>query len=252
MAEKLYGTVLLKAKQILDYLAQTPEAPTLSVLAHHLDISKPTIYKIIQTLEYCGYVRTIETGDQKAYRLGTVFLRYAQAVNDSVDIVEIATPFFKTLRDQTAETVNLGIEQDDKIVLLSKMESTHSIKLVSVIGGTMNMYSSAMGKAILATYSAPRLADYFQRVHFEKLTPNTIVDQATLRKDLAAIKERGYAIDNVENQSGVYCLGFAIVAHHRTYGAFSISTPEFRLTADKRATFVKLGKRIQKLIQQHL
>ncbi|MCH3923009.1 IclR family transcriptional regulator [Limosilactobacillus sp.] len=252
MTEKLYGTVLLKARQILDYLASTTEAPTLSELDEHLNISKPTIYKIIQTLEYCGYVRTIVNGDQKTYRLGTVFLHYAQTVNDSIDIVEIATPFLKTLRDQTAETVNLGIEQDDKIVLLSKMESTHSIKLVSVIGGTMNMYSSAMGKALLATYSPQHLANYFQRVHFERLTPNTIVDQTALQRDLAAVRERGYAIDNVENQPGVYCLGFAIVAHHRTYGAFSISTPEFRLTTDKRTAFVRLGKRTQKLIQQHL
>lgn len=252
MEEKLYGTVLLKAKQILDVIAQASDGITLNDLNNNLDITKPTIYKILQTLEYCGYVRVVLVGGEKFYHLGTVFLRYAQAVNNSMDIVEIAKPYLKKLRDRTAETVNLGIVEDQSIVLLAKMESTHSIKLVSVIGGKMHMYSSAMGKAILATYSPGKLNDYLAGVDLKKITSRTITDQAALIKNIAETRQRGFAIDNVENQAGVYCLGFALTANGRVYGAFSISTPEFRLTEEKKKQFIELGKQTQLAIETHL
>lgn len=250
--EKMYGTVLLKAKRILDCIAQTDAGMTLSELDGQLDISKPTIYKILKTLEYCSYVRVVFVGDEKVYHLGTIFLEYAQAVNDSIDIVEIANPFLKKLRDQTAETVNLGIEEDNAIVLLSKMESTHSIKLVSVIGGTMHMYSSAMGKAILATYSREQLLSYANQVEFQQMTPKTVTSKEALLATIDETREQGYAIDDVENQAGVYCLGFSLVANGQVYGAFSISTPEFRMTAAKKKKFVELGKQTQAQIEDHL
>jgi DNA-binding IclR family transcriptional regulator len=252
MENKLYGTVLLKAKQILDYIARTKDGVTLNDLSKNLDISKPTIYKILKTLEFCGYVRVVFVGEEKFYHLGTIFLQYAQSVNDSINIVEIANPFLKKLRDETAETVNLGIEEDNSIVLLSKMESTHSIKLVSVVGGKMHMFSSSMGKAILATYSQEQLDEYLATVEFQKMTENTITNKKDLIADLEKTRAQGFSIDNVENQPGVYCLGFTLTANGKVYGAFSISTPEFRMNAEKRDQFIALGKQIQQEIEQHL
>lgn len=252
MENKLYGTVLLKAKKILDRIARSSEGATLSTLSKQLDISKPTIYKILKTLEYCGYVRVVLVGEEKVYHLGTVFLEYAQSVNESIDIVEVARPFLKELRDQTGETVNLGIAEDNAIVLLSKMESTHSIKLVSVIGGKMHMYSSAMGKAILATYSAEQLADYADRVEYQQMTPNTVTDKEELLATVAQTRQQGYSVDDVENQPGVYCLGFSLVVNGRVYGAFSISVPEFRMTTAKKQQFIRLGKQTQGQIETHL
>lgn len=250
MENKLYGTVLLKAKQILDYIAEAAEAPTLNDLSKNIAISKPTIYKILKTLEYCGYVRV--EGDDKRYRLGTVFLHYAESVDRSINIIEIARPALRKLRDATGETINLGMVQDNSIILLSKLESTHSIKLVSIVGGKMNMYSSSMGKALLAEYPSRKLEKYLATVKPQKLTENTITDRDALIQDLAATRQRGYSIDNVENQPGVYCLGFPLVSQGHIYGAFSISTPQYRITEEKKKKFVQLGKQTQQEILAQL
>lgn len=151
----------------------------------------------------------------------------------------------RKLRDQTAETVNLGINDKNKVVLLSKMESTNSIKLVSVIGGEMHMYSSAMGKAILAAYPPQELANYLKHVHIQALTPHTITDKHLLHEDILRTRQRGYAIDNVENQPEVYCIGFPLVVNGKVYGAFSISIPEYRLTEEKKQHFILLGRKTQ-------
>lgn len=71
MENKLYGTVLLKAKQILDFIANANELPTLNAISKNVNISKPTIYKILKTLEYCGYVH--EVGEEKSIPLRSRF-----------------------------------------------------------------------------------------------------------------------------------------------------------------------------------
>lgn len=251
---KLYGAVLLKAKDILDYLARSTEAPTLNDLSQNLDISKPTILKILNTLEYCGYVSCSELSGNKRYYLGTTFLSYAQKINDSFTIIEQVTPYLKKLCAESGESINLGIPQKDKVLVLKKLDapSEKGIKLVSQVGGTMNLYSSSMGKAILASYTPRQLSQYLSQVSFDKLTANTLDTPDKLKEDLELTKERGYSLDNSENQDGIYCVGFSLIKNGQLFGAFSISTLRYTMTDKKLKKLVDLGKATQKEIVENL
>jgi len=110
------------------------------------------------------------------------------------------------------------------------------------------MYSSAMGKAVLATYNDKQLSEYLTGVTFEKLTAKTIDNEQALLTNLNETRAQGYSIDDVENQPGVYCLGFSLVKNGHTFGAFSISIPEYRMDNKKKEQFVKLGQQTQQKI----
>lgn len=144
------------------------------------------------------------------------------------------------LRDKTEETINLGIERNNKIILVEKLESPRSIKLQSTIGGSMNLYSSAMGKAILATFSSKSLDSYFKSTKMVPMTPHTITTPSKLQKDLNSIKELGVSVDNEENEEEVFCLGASIVRDGQLYGAFSISAPKYRMPQERRSAFVRM------------
>ncbi len=135
---------------------------------------------------------------------------YAQKAIATFNIVRVARPYLEDLRDKTQETINLGIVRDNKMILVEKLESPTSIKLQSTIGGSMNMYSSAMGKAVLATYDAKELQAYFKSHKLTPMTPHTITTPTKLQQDLKTIQELGVAIDNEENEEEVYCLGAAL------------------------------------------
>lgn len=235
---KPYGTVLIKAKDILDFLLATTDPPTLSDISRGLHASKPTILKILGTLESLGFVWRDTT--TKQYFLGTQFVPYAQKAIATFNIVRVARPYLEDLRDKTQETINLGIVRDNKMILVEKLESPTSIKLQSTIGGSMNMYSSAMGKAVLATYDAKELQAYFKSHKLTPMIPHTITTPTKLQQDLKTIQELGVAIDNEENEEEVYCLGAALQKNGELYGAFSISTPKYRLPKERRAAFVRL------------
>lgn len=244
--ENMYGGVLIKGKQIMDFILDAQTAPTLKDISEHVAMTKSTVLKILKTLEYCDFVR--RNDKTKQYYLGTVFLGYAQKVDATFDIRQVALPLLRELRDQTRETINLGIIEDDTITLLEKMESPQSVYLVSRIGGGMNMYSSAMGKAILSLYEPTKLQQYFAEVKMTKLTQNTITKEKKLRDNLNGIRKRGYSIDDEENQPDVYCLGFSIVKEERIYGAFSISIPKYRVKHDKIGEIVAQAKTMQQRI----
>lgn len=244
--ENLYGGVLIKGKQIMDFILEARSAPTLKEISEHVAMTKSTVLKILKTLDYCGFVRRDE--ETKRYYLGTIFLGYAQKVDDTFDIRQIALPLLSELRDQTGETINLGIIEGTTITLLEKMESPQSVYLVSRIGGGMNMYSSAMGKITLSQYDDKQLAHYFSQVELTKLTPHTIINEKQLRQNLAEIKAQGYSIDDEENQPDVYCIGFSIATENKIYGAFSISIPKYRVEAPKLAAMIAQAKVMQQRI----
>lgn len=248
--QPLYGAVLLKAKAIMDFISQTEFPPTLKDISANVTISKPTVLKILNTLEYCGFVR--REGSEKQYYLGTIFLEYADKVAKTFNIKKLAHPYLAKLRDNTHETVNLGIIEHSAITLLEKLESPQSVKLVSRIGGKMHMYSSAMGKAILANYSDKKLTTYLENVQLHALTPNTITEKEALRHNLEQVRSQGYAVENAENQLDIICVGFPLIKNNRVYGAFSVSAPNYRINQTKLQDFIDNGKSTQEEILQLL
>lgn len=244
----LYGAVLLKAKQIMDFIAKWETAPSLKEISDHVSITKPTVLKILQTLEYCDFVRS--SGDPKQYFLSVTFLGYAQKAKESFSLERIAMPFLNQLRDKTTEAVNLGIVKNNEIVLLDRAQSTNTIRWDLQLGGHMNMYSSAMGKAILSCFSEQKVASYLDRTALVKLTKNTITNRDDLLAEIEKTKRRGYALDNIENQDGIYCIGYSIKKNGTVLGAFSISAPVFRMTDDKRQLWIQEGLETQKKIEE--
>lgn len=248
----LYGTVLLKAKNILDIIASSQNGVSLSELDKNLKISKPTILKILQTLSYCRFVKCEGFNDSKKYFLGSAFLDYGRVAKSTFNIVNFARPYLEKLRNVTNETINLGIEEDNYVILLDKIESKQSIKLVSKIGREMHMYSSAMGKTLLANYSRDKLDDYLSQTTMVKITENTIVNPDKLKIELKKIKEQGFSLDKVENQKEIFCVGFPLIKNSQIYGSFSISAPEYRVNKEILTLFINQGKETQQKILAEL
>lgn len=236
--EKPYGTVLIRANDILNYLLNCNTHPTLAEISTGLKFSKPTTLKILNTLELLGWV--IRYDQTKQYFLGTQLISFGDKALASMDLVKIARPYLTELRDKTQETINLGIVQNEHIILIDKLESPMSVKLQSTIGGQMNLYSSSMGKAVLATYKPSHFKDYLATHQLTSLTNHTITSAKKLQEDINLIKQTGFAMDNEENEADVFCLGATIKKNNRLYGAFSISTPTYRLPEERKNKFVRL------------
>ncbi|WP_334352107.1 IclR family transcriptional regulator [Companilactobacillus sp. HBUAS56257] len=248
--KKAYGTVLIKAKYILDYMMDSNAGMSLKDISNGINVSKPTVLKILETMCNQNLIRK-DVYDKKYY-FGSDLIGYGQRAMNDFDISRQVLPFLSKLRDETRETVHLGIEQDDKVVFLQKLESPQSVNLKSKIGGKLNLYCSAMGKALLATKTDDELDQYFSQVTLKQITPYTVTSIAELEKQISLTKMRGYSLDDKENQDEVVCVGASIKKRNKVYGAFSVSTPEYRINDQKITEIITAVINTKELIEETL
>ncbi|HRM20165.1 MAG TPA: IclR family transcriptional regulator, partial [Trichococcus flocculiformis] len=157
--KKPYGTVLLKAAKIIDHLSNSKEAQSLAVIAANTGLSSPTALKILDTLLLIGYVEKDE--QTKRFTLGSALIRHANNRLANLDIIKITEPYLRNLQAGLDETVHLGILDKDEVLYVNKLETQKAIANInSRIGNTNHLYSSAMGKAMLAVFSEEELEAY--------------------------------------------------------------------------------------------
>lgn len=226
MAEKKpYGTVLIKAVQILDYLSQQPESKSLTDISEMTEITLSTAHKVLDTLELIGFVT--RHANKKTYSLGPRLIQIANASFIQFDFVRDTYPALKHLFERVDATVNLGMLQDNEMLYVNKFSKRSStFESVSRIGFTQDLYCSAMGKSILANMSKEERESYIESIDLVPKTELTITDKDELREAVARAGELGYAIDNREAEEKVYCIGTVINNKFTDASyAFSISIP---------------------------
>lgn len=237
MTEKLYGTVLVKASQILDSLSDG-KPKSVQVLSKDTAINPPTISKILSTLEYLRYVsRTVDT---KEFYLGPAMIKFGAARTTTTNLVDLTRPALERLQLLIDETIHLAIPQKNKVVYVNKLEPKHQgIYMTSKIGMARELYSSGIGKAVLGTYDKNELDAYLKGRELKPFTPYTITNEKELISEIAKVKQLGYAIDDEEQEVGGYCIAMPIVNHGRAIAAISISMPKFRLTPSYKSRVIK-------------
>lgn len=209
-----------------------------SAIAQLVELDKATVTRLLRTLIEAGYV--IQDEGSRRYRLTGKLLWLAHGVAARLDLRAIVHPHLTALRDELGETVHLGLLEDLRVVYVDKVEAANSIQLVSRVGQTMPLHSTALGKAMLAVLPEAERELTFARMDFGPRTDRTIRDVATFREEILLTQLRGYATDDRENEPDGSCVGAAIVRPDgRPAGAISISGPFFRV----RDRFSEFGGR---------
>lgn len=232
-----YGTVLLKAAKIMDFLAASDEPQTLQSIAKQTELTNSTALKILDTLLLIGYVQKDQ--ELKKFSLGTSIIRYAIKAMNQLDIKQIAQPHLEELQKNTKETIHLGILDGTSVVYVTKIESNNPVSLTSRIGKTIPLYCSAMGKAMLADQPDAEIEQYLSSVTLEKRTEKTITTNEGFFHEIGKIREQGYAFDDSEHEAEIFCIGTSITLNGKNYGALSVSTPKYRLTDEIKQNMIR-------------
>ncbi|MBU5593794.1 IclR family transcriptional regulator [Amphibacillus sp. MSJ-3] len=232
-----YGSVLLKADAILEFLSQQNQPKRLHEIATYTELTNPTALKILNTLLLIGYVQ--KDPDTKTFSLGPRLIKYANKSLHQISIKQIALPHLEALQEITEETVHLGIHELNHIKYISKIESKKPVSLYSEIGKTIPLYCSAMGKAVLAEFTDEEMRKYLASNHFFQFTENTIMDEKALYAEIDKVKELGYACDDGEHDFEVFCIACSITLNEKNYGAVSVSLPKYRLTDEVLSDLIK-------------
>lgn len=116
--KKTYGTVLIKAAKIMDFLAAAPDQ-SLQEIAQATEMTSSTTLKILDTLVLIDYV---QKSKDKTYRLGIKLIRYANKSIEQIDLSEITLPYFDKLQQTIDETIHLGVLNENEVLYINKLD----------------------------------------------------------------------------------------------------------------------------------
>lgn len=210
----------------------TRETPTLSVtdLQKTLGLSRPTLYRLLQTLEGKGLIRSF--GEPQRFQLAHGAIALGNAALARIDVARVAEPYLLKLWDGTDETVALFVPVSGNLkTCVQEIQSRQALVYTRGAGFTEPMTIGASGKAILA-FAAP--AD--METALAKLEH---ADGEALRAELLRIGRDGYCISVGEIIDGAVAIAAPVFQRDGTVaGSVSIYGPETRLTGAHRDTCV--------------
>lgn len=197
------------------------------------DLTRPTVYRILASLEAEGLIEE----DAGAYRPGARLINLARSALSQTDLRQVAEPELERLRDATGETVHLAVRAGDAMVYVHKIESREVVRMMSTIGTRIPFHSTSVGRAYLSALPEAEARAALEDAGRPAITPHTITGIAPLMQVIGKARALGYAFEDQENEAGIVCFGAPVRSRGGTpAGAISVSVPLFRLGEADRYT----------------
>lgn len=211
-----------------------------SELARRAQLSKSTAHRILSSMENGGAISRVG----KLYRRGSLFTQM-QAPPRRIqhdNLRELLTPHLAELFSSTGLTSHLAVVDGAEVVYLNKLQSMHAVRSPVRIGGRAPVYSTAVGKAILA-FNAPAMR-HLRDIKMVRWTPATVDSVRELSQELSRVRSDGYSLDRGETVPNVRCVAAPVAGPDGKAAAaisvsWDISTAD---TADHTASVVRAAR----------
>jgi IclR family acetate operon transcriptional repressor len=131
----------------------------------------------------------------------------------------------------TGETASLFARRGFEIEATDVALSRHPLRFAPERGIRVPLHSFAAGKSILAVLDDATFETYLAKSERTRFTTSTIVDADLMRREVEAIRARGYAVSREEHAIGVVGIGLAIDQDLSI--SIAIPTPRFNEDAEK-------------------
>lgn len=217
---------------MLSCVAQAGAHVGVTELAQRAKLDKTTTYRLANKLVGLGYLERDAAG---RFGLGLRVLDLGFAYLASLDLRTHALPELRRLREALDGTISLAVLDGVEIVYIERFASKRLQASMPVgVGARLPAYCTAMGKAMLAFLPPHALAALLERMPLTAWTPRTIVSREALERDLAGVRERGYATTDQETIDGLRALGVPIFDHARIpVASISIAVSVHAATLDE-------------------
>lgn len=215
---------ITRAFDLLEAMADLGGTAGLTQLSARCGLPLPTIHRVMRTLVALGYVRQEPS---RMYSLGPRLARLGERAGGLVG--RWAAPHLERLADDLGESANLALLDGDQVTYVAQAQGRQGMRMFTEVGRRAGAHCTAVGKAMLARLPERAAAELLAGARLSAQTDHTITDVAALSAELAAVRARGHAIDDEEQELGVRCVAVALPGEP-VRAALSVSGPAPRMT----------------------
>ncbi|HEY3983771.1 DNA-binding transcriptional regulator KdgR [Cedecea sp.] len=229
---------VLKVFGILQALGEEKEIG-ITELSQRVMMSKSTVYRFLQTMKSLGYVAQEEESEK--YSLTLKLFELGSGALQNVDLIRSADVQMRELSRLTKEAIHLGALDESSIVYIHKIDSLYNLRMYSRVGRRNPLYSTAIGKVLLAWRERAEVLEILSDVEYVSSTERTICSTDELLPALDCVREQGFGEDNEEQEEGIRCVAVPVFDRFGVVVAgMSISFPTLRYTEEGLAEYVNI------------
>jgi len=205
--------VLSRAFRMLRAYTADDERLTAAELGERSGLPRSTAHRLATELASLG---VLDRGGDGGYSIGTGLWEIGELAPVSMRLRERALPHLLRLYEASGENVHVAVLSGEdpataEALYVARVTGPHSIPTLSRMGGRHPLHTTGVGKALLAAQDDAWLEVYFRR-SLERETVYSIVDEHQLRGDIAAARERGFAMTRQEMTLGNISIAATIPA----------------------------------------
>ena len=238
-----------RALRLLSRLSEESNGMTLSELARSVGLAPSTAHRLLTTLQLERFVRFEDSRwlvGVQAFNVGSSYLR-------ARDVCFMARPYLRILMQDTGETANLALIEEDDLVYLAQVESSQMMRALARPGVKAPWSCSAVGKACLAFMGRPEAERLINYQGVVQMTAKSHVTTKTLWEDIAKVQSQYFAFDDEEHAPGLRCIASPIFdSNSQVIGALSISGPSVRVSQTSMAQIGGTVARVARELTQAL
>ena len=224
---------IAKALQIIEVMAAADGPMRLQDIGQTVRLPASTVLRFLKTLGDHNYVE--QNPETLRYFLTLKFCSIAEQIKRQIRIRDVVHPHLVALSRKLGEATSLAVERDLLVVYIDVVEGPdHMLQTLQRIGKIAPMNTTGVGKALLLDATQAELDELVKSRGLPKPTPRTIASRKALVRELKAIRDRGYAIDDEECELGVRCVAVPLRDYTgKVVAAMSTSGPVGRMTSDR-------------------
>src|SRR3954471_3444992 len=197
-----------RAFRLLERMADSSGAASISDLAAHTGLPLPTIHRPVRSLTASGYVRQLPS---RRYALGPGLIRLGASAGRLLG--DWAVPHLQQLVDEIGETANMAMLEGDAVVYVAQVPSPHSMRMFTEVGRRVPAHCTGVGKALLSQLPDAEVLELVRRTGMPVRTPHTVADPDALLAQLGDVRARGWAVDDEEQELGVRCVAAPLAGY---------------------------------------
>lgn len=210
-------TMIDRVFAILESCAESRRTMSLADLARATGLPKSTLHRL------CGKLVAIGALEPRAdgYRIGARLFSLG-ALNPTVQRLRTQSmPSLYRMSAETGLTANVAVLQGDEVLLLDEVFRVESA-LPRMVGASLPLHATALGKALLSTETLDRRKELLGSGPLPQFTRYTVTDVSKLLREIDHIEKTGVAFSHDELQIGFAGVASPIISHGRGEGAVAL------------------------------
>ena len=224
--------------QILDFVLANEGNIRINDLVDGLQIPQSTAYELVRILNDAGYLEQREGRGQ--YSLGRKLYELGMTYRGQVDLLKDGEEIVQALSRELAETVQLSVLDDDRMLVLIKEEGTRPLRIISKVGSRVPINWAAAGQLLVSDMTTEELTNWLPNKIEPSPTGTATMKIPKLIKQIHDFRTRGYGIEIGEANEHAGCVAAPVLDRDgRCIAAISVAAPEFRLSKAERPGIIQ-------------